>query len=109
MSLLESKQAQLKQIEEKLAELEKQYQDEVKPLKEKVEKLRAEVQFGEQLFEEWRQATGEALATLATKRNRDGGITDADFLEFEKAAELETGFFNDIGEPTDTESEKDVA
>ena len=125
MSLLDKKRDELKQIEERLAELEKKYQDEVKPLKEKLEKLWCVVKALEEqekefqyrleaeqaMLEENNKNQREAFREIANKITEQGVDDDTiaalegfavDFLGI-------AGQVDDTGKPDNPESAQSAA
>ena len=63
----------------------------IKDAQGELESINDIIEAVKECLEEQKQRQEEAYATLITQRNDAGQITDADFLNFERAAQLSNG------------------
>lgn len=93
----------IEDLEKAIESLTESITQDEKALEVKREKLRTLSSMAKmirKLDERREDRQNEALATLITQRDSEGRITDADFLQFSKAAGLSCdGLIDDPGEP----------
>ena len=84
MSKLNELMSKLDRLEQRKKELTM----EVDCVKDEIDNVKTMLDIINEVIEERKSAAEEAMATLITKRNQEGKITDSDFLEFGEAADI---------------------
>lgn len=99
MSKLDELIAKLERLESKKKDLS----TELECVEDEIANVKTMLDIIEEALAERTREQEESFATLITKRNDEGRITDADFLEFGRAAGLDTSGLIDVPESPDTE------
>ena len=93
--------SKLDELIQKLEQLEAQK----KSIDKEINDLRSMLDVIKEVLAEQKASQEEALATLITKRDNDGRITDSDFLEFGRDSRLSLSGLIDEPEPPGAQEE----
>lgn len=99
MSKLDDLIAKLERLEQSKKDLETELQG----IQSEIEDKQEMIDTINEALAERKQEQEEALATLITKRDAGGNITDSDFLEFGRVAKLDLSGLIDVPESPDAE------
>lgn len=98
--------SKLDQLMKKLESLESKKRDlstELECVADEIENVKTMLEIINEALAERKKAQEEALATLICQRREGDKITDSDFLEFSRAADLGLSGLIEVPEPQDKE------